>query len=582
MTSRLVLHLSGAWTKHQDKLLEDGDILCRMPGLSHVSQNGHWQELPRSPQGDLQALLDQYMGLFERIKDQLPSLPFTGLINDQFIYSVIPVAAALTEIASIIESRRPSQIVLFHATAPAQHIPATGIVTIESSYGSRDVLGTLVAASVRAGISEVPVESHKLRGDPLSRTRIRRAALRIASSLILLRFVFRMLRTTLSLHARQSREGIRGVALVRSAEHARHAARIFSDTQGVCALVTPQFTQGNSETIQSNLEGNLPWCVPGAWSLVRSLLVALSPTRCLQQERVQRITCGPFSFTASLTELERDNNAVRFYAFQNSLLRLSLRAFPSARFTAGFEVQGVFAWIEGCVPRAAGMATRTIQPVLVQKRPLPVFPFSDQYLADSSPNRSDLADIGAVRFGVVDFQGPPFEVRSVKKPRQSMVLGFFTQPYEIENNVGIAQILCEIAKAHGWTVVLRLHPRDDVGQFNTVMRDYPEVCSIPDPEPLESFLDAIDVSVTRTSSVTKEAIARGCPCVCVLLSDLDRTINADYIRVADRFLAHVVKNLDQMAALICDPAQLNEASVQLQDRLIEGRSFHEFVEFVSQ
>ncbi|MFG6531418.1 hypothetical protein [Sulfitobacter sp. 1A15142] len=580
MTARLVLHLSGAWTDGQDGLLEDGDILYRMPHLSAVSQRDGWQELPQS-QGDIGVLRDQYLGLFAGLEDRLASLPFASLINDQFIYSVIPVASALTEIAGIIESRRPSQILLFHAPARGPHIPATGIVTLESSRGSRDVLGSLIAASVKAGVSKLPVVSHKLRGDALSHGWTRRAALRVASSLILLRFVFRMLRSDLGRETAKDRDGIRGLALVRSVEHARHAARVFSGIEDVGALVTPQFTQGSSAEIETRLQGHLPLFVPKASSLLRSLFRGLAPTPRTGLSKTQQITCGPFAFTACLTELERDFNAVRFYAFQNALLRDALRTFPSARFTAGFEVQGAFAWTEGCIPRSAGLTTRTIQPVLVQNRPLPVFPFSDCFLADSAPNRADLADIGGVRLGAVDFQGPPFEVREVRTPRPSMALGYFTQPYETQNNVAIAQTLCRVAKSRGWTVILRLHPREDAAQFDPVLERYSGICTIAKAELLEQFVDTVDVSITRTSSVTKEAIARGCACVTVLLSDLDQRVQADYIRADGQTLPHVVTDLDAMASRICDPVRLKETSVQLQDRLFNGRGFPEFVEFVS-
>lgn len=581
MTSRLVLHLSGAWTKHQDALLEFGDFLWRIPGLSTVSQKDGWQELPRSSHGDNKALLDQYTRLFAGLEDQVSSQPFMSLVNDQFIYSVIPVAAALTEISKLIERFQPRQIVLFHAAARATHIPAAGIVTQESSLGSRDVLGTIVAGSVKTGTSGVPVVSHQLRGDALSRAATRRVALRIVTSMILLRFVFRLLKTTARHATGQERRDLRGLVLVRSAEHARHAARIFSGIRDVGALVTPQFTQGNSEQIRARLEGKILWYVPGTSSLIRSLFVALSPTLSLRKDRIQEITCGLFSFTASLKELEKDHNAVRFYAFQNALLRLSLRAFPSARFTAGFEVQGPFAWIEGCVPRGVGLITQTIQSVLVQKRSLPIFPFSDRFLTDSAPNSVDLADIGALRLGAVDFQGPPFEVRAVREPCQSMVLGFCTQPYETKNNVRITQTLCDVARARGWTVVLRLHPRDEAAQFDSVLKDYPGICSIAKHQLLEDFLDTIDVTITRTSSVTKEAIARGSLCVNVLLSDLDRMVQADCICTADGYLAHVTTNLDQLTAIVCNPVHLRKASVQLQDSLFKGRAFRELVEFLS-
>lgn len=581
MTARLVLHLSGAWTDGQDALLKGGDILYRMPRLSAVSQRDGWQELPQSPQGDIAVLRDQYLGLFAGLEDQLASLPFASLINDQFIYSVIPVAAALTEIAGIIERHRPSQILLFHAPERAQHIPATGIATLEKNRGSRDVLGSLIAVSVKAGASGVPVVSHTLRGDALTRGWIRRAALRVASSLILLRFVFRMLRYVRGRETAKDRDGIRGLALVRSAEHARHAARVFSGTKDVCALVTPQFTQGSIAEIRTRLEGNLPVFMPKASSLLRSLFCALAPTPRTGLKKTQQITCGPFAFTASLTELERDFNAVRFYVFQHALLRDALRAFPSARFTAGFEVLGAFAWAEGCIPRSAGLTTRTIQPVLVQNCPLPLFPFSDCFLADSVPNYADLADIGGVRLGAVDFQGPPFEVREVRMPRPLMALGYFTQPYETQNNVAIAQTLCRVAKSRGWTVILRLHPREDATQFDQVLERYSGICTIAKAELLEQFVDTVDVSITRSSSVTKEAIARGCACVNILLSDLDQRVQADYIRADGQTLPHVVTDLEALESRICDPVRLKETSVQLQDRLFNACRFQDFVEFVS-
>ena len=581
MTARLVLHLSGAWTRDQDALLKDCDICYRMPGLPTVSGRDGWQELPRSRQHDIDNLLDQYMGLFSGFENQLSSLPFASLANDQFIYSVIPVATALTEVADIIKCCQPQQIILFHSSIRSLHIPATGVVTLENGNGSHDVLGTIVAASIKASSLSMPVVTHLLRGDALSHALIRRAAMRIASSLILLRFAFKMMRAAFRDVAKFDSRDIRGLVFVRSVEHARHAARIFSGTEGVSALITPQFTQGGIEQILCHLDGKLPAFVPTVSSLVRSTFEALSPQACVGKNQIQQITCGPFSFTASLKELESDFNAVRFYKFQNSLLKHTLKEFPSAEFTSGFEVQGPFAWIEGCVPRSAGLTSRTIQPVLVQKRPLPIFPLSSYFLTDSAPNSNDLSNIGAQCLGVVDFQDPPFEVREIREPRQSMVLGYFTQPYETENNVRIVEALCKIARARGWTVAIRLHPRDEAVQFTSILHDYPELCSIPETVDLEEFLDAIDVSITRTSSTTKEAIARGCACVNILLSRLDQQLDADYIQLAGRYLPHVVKDVDQMTALICNPTELKEVSVQLQNGLFIGRRFSQLVEFVS-
>ena len=582
MTSRLVLHLSGAWTKHQDTLIEDGDLLYRMPGLSNISKRSGWHELPRSLQSENKVLLDQYIGLFAGLEDQVSSLPFMSLVNDQFIYSVIPVAAALTEISGIVERFRPRQIMLFRSGARAKHIPATGIVTLESRQGSRDVLGSIVAGSVKTANLDVPIVENQLRGDAMSRTMVRRSTLRLATSLILLRYVFGLLTSRSRQASRQERRCFRRLVLVRSAEHARHAARIFTGISDVGALVTPQFTQGNSEEIRASLEGKIPWCIPETSQLIHSLFVALLPTPSSGIDRIQKLNCGPFTFTASLNELEKDYNSVRFYRFQNSLLRLSLSTFSSVRFTVGFEVQGPFSWIEGCVPRSVGLTTQAIQPVLVQKRNLPIFPFSDCFLTDSAPNSLELANIGALRRGSVEFQGPPFEVQAVKKPGQSMVLGFCTQPYETKNNVRITAKLCEVARALGWTVILRLHPRDNAAQFEAIVNEYPKICSIAKPQPLEDFLDSIDVAVTRTSSVSKEAIARGRLCVNLLLSDYDRMVKADYIGSADNYMSHVITDLDQLSDFLCNPEHLREASLQLQDRLFNGRGFHELVGFLSQ
>lgn len=574
---RLILYLSGRWKRDHAASLREGDVLWRGPDTDAPSGTGPWQVLPRLPR-DEAPLLSQYAALWAS-SGTVASEDFTrALANQHYLYGVLAVAAQLEAVSSLIARHQPAEVLIFSAGPSREPVPAVGFANSESHRGSRDLIGAIVAGVLCAQLTDREVRLVRLGGDLLMRPFVRRPLMRAASSALVALSALKLMAGRLTRRGIR-RNTIRTLVLVRTREHARHCARILSGQQGVAALITPQFTQGGARAIRDALGDSVPAAYPGLAATIRALLVALLPSRRSAMRVGAAMACAGFTFDVRLDSVQRDLAATRLFAFQRALISASLRECASVRRVVGFEVQGPFAWIEGCEPRRLGLSSMTIQSVLVQARRIPLFPCSDRFFVDSAPNARLLADVGAEAPGRVVYAGPPFAVQPVQAQATIRRIGFFTQPYEHDLSAQVLDRLCETAARTGAEVVVRLHPRDTPAPYAAVMARHGGLCTLSQSEPLSDLIARLDLCVTRTSSVTKEALAAGKSVLNVLVSDFDRAISADYLPTGQDAggTGTIARSLDEIETRIMAGEQLAADSADLARRLFAGLSLADFL-----
>ncbi len=574
---RLILYLSGRWKRAHDAALGAGDILWRGPDTDEPPGTGPWQVLPRLPR-DEAPLLSQYVALWASTGMPAGEDFARALANKHYLYGVLAVAAQIEAVSRLIDEHRPAEVLIFSARPSHEPVPAVGFANSESAAGSRDLIGAIVAGVLEGQMTGCKVRIETLAGDLMMNPRIRRPLMRAATTALVGLSALKLMIGRLSRPA-PGRAGVGTMVFVRTREHARHGARVFAGRRDVVALVTPQFTQGGARGILDALGEAMPAAFPSLAATIRALAAALLPSRRSAPGASTAMNCAGFTYRVSLASVQRDLHVTRLYTFQRALISASVRDYPDLRACAGFEVQGPFAWIEGCEPRRRGLSSMTIQSVLVQGRPIPLFPCADRFFADSAPNAGLLAGVGAEAPGRVVYAGPPFLVQPMRAQGPVTRIGFFTQPYEHALAAQVLDRLCETAAQTGAEVVLRLHPRDTAAPYAAVMARHGALCTLSSGEPLSDLIGRLDLCVTRTSSVTKEALASGKMVLNVLISDFDRAISADYLpgEGAAYGGGTIARSLDEIGTRIMAREQLAADSAALAQHLFAGLTLADFL-----
>lgn len=567
---RLVLYLSGKWKARFADEFEEGDHLYCAPGFAEQAPGLDWKELPRLPEA-ADVLAKSYAELLLSEDIDLDRDSRNALVNSHFYYGVGPIAAQLQVIDRLISDMKPMSVIVISSSSGVRHIPAIGVVTSESNRGSPNLLGSLVANAIIEAKLELPVERITARGDLLSNAAIRYVVLRFAT--IALIFIAAM-RITLSPIGTWKCLGNGCTALVclRSVGQAGHATRIFDGLGQVAAVVIPQFTgRGKMHEIAQIVGARTPLFRPTAidvlYALARSIFT-LTPVNRERSQVKQRLSIGRFSIPISLTDLSRELRLFPHLVFHKTLLERSVRRFNGhIRKLVGFEIMGPFASIEAMAGRACGVQTVVVQTVLVQPRPLPIFPWPDRFYADGVATAESIKHIGQRRPGQVEFVGSPHAVVPLTSDATVRSVVFMSQPYETPQTLSLLRSLSDAARDLGFRIRIRLHPRDDRKNYEPILDGLEDVLEICERKSLAESISTADLCVTRVSSSAKEALAAGKPIMICLWSEFDRTVVADYV-ARDALAEHyVATDAARLREIMGDFKQLIAANAALQTRL---------------
>lgn len=582
---RLVLYLSGRWDARCTREIGPNDVLYCAPGFSARAPGLDWYELPRVPRAGFADLARAYAEVI--IPDDVEPrdhLVF-ALANTHFEYGVSPIAAQLEAIEALLEEKTFGRILVIASDTRLERVPAVGIVTKESSRGSADLLGALVARAVLAGVAERPHERILTRGDALSRPLVRAVVLRAGTIALATLAAIRLMRAPVRSCA-QGDLSSEVVALVRSPGQAQHAARLLQGMQNASALIIPQFSNGNTIPAILKRGDNDPRILKPSNSDVWRALVALVFRRHVsfgaKWPNEGSLQIGRFRLAISLQDVANELRLVPALDFHKTLLERSIRRLAKVRRVFGFEIKGGFSAAEAMAGHAAGVATASIQTVLVPPRPLPMFPWSDVFHADSESSARQIEAIGQKRKGHVAFSGSPFAVTPITPPDALKTVLFLSQPYELAQARILLSALVAQARVQGFTIRIRLHPRDAAANYAELLAISADVLAVSDGQTLDADISAADLCLTRISSSAKEALAAGKPILICLMSEYDRTIVADYIATDVLAADYVAQGATDLERLLASPDRIVAASSRLQARIFGDKDLHDLRQTLSE
>lgn len=572
---RLVLYLSGRWKAEYGDAFEDGDELYCAPGFSTYAPDIEWKELSRFPYATSEALAERYSDLLFSNQQDLTRNVENALANAQFYYGVLPMAAQLQDIDRLISEIRPKSVIVISSRTGVRHIPTIGIVTTESNRGSPNLLGSLVANVILEAKLNIPVQRIAARGDALNLSCIRNLALHITTICLMLVAAFRIVVSRIR-SCKKVDHDYAALVCLRSAGQAQHAARIFAGASQAAALVIPQFTGRNKlREVELSLSKRVSLFRPAASDVLYALLRSIFYSASLKGRRshpLERLNVGRFSMPIGKGHLLLELGLSRHLVFYKILVERSVSRFGGQlRKLVGFEIKGPIASIEAMAGRTCRLETISIQSVLVQPRPLPIFPWPDCFYADSRATSELIKQTGRRQPGKVTFVGSPHAVVPLKQNPAISSAVFMTQPYESAQTLALLRLLCKAARKFGFRVRIRLHPRDRIDNYARLLITDKDVLEVCRENSLSKAISSADLCITRVSSTAKEALALGTPIMICLCSEVDRAVEADYI-ANDHLAEHYIATNEAMVMKIASNFNhLIAANKELHSRLFNDQ-----------
>ncbi len=574
---RLVLYLSGKWKARYADAFDREDYLYCAPGFAEHAPYLNWKDLPRNPNSD-ELLSEQYSKLLLSEVKELDQNVRNALINSHFYYGVNPIAAQLQEIDRLISDLKPVSLILISSKSGVRHVPAIGIMTSESNRGSPNLLGSVTANAILDAKLDLPVVQITANGDLLSNAAVRYIVLRTTTIALVLVAAVRIISSPIQTWNRLG-NGYTALVSLRSVGQAGHAARIFDGLREVAVLVIPQFTgRDRMSEIAQIVDTQTPLFRPTAIDVFYALVQSIFKHTPVERDRSkvkQRLRVGRFSIPASLTDLSREMRLFPHLRFHKILVeRTVLRFKGKIRKLVGFEIKGPFASIEAMAGRACGVETVVVQTVLTQPRPIPIFPWSDRFYADSIFTAETIKNTGCLSLGQVEYVGSPHSVMPLKLDAEIRSVVFMSQPYELPQTLSLLRSLCEIARNLGFQIRIRLHPRDHRNNYQSILDSEDDVLYICQAQSLAESISSADLCVTRTSSSAKEASAAGKPFMICLWSEFDRAIVADYVVREDIGRQYIANNAQEMRKIMLNTRELISANIDLHARLFGDKDLN--------
>jgi hypothetical protein len=550
-----------------------GDIIVVGPGVEADLPSGiQARKVPLASDRELRLLAS-------KLAEELGKTPSGNgrdlvecVLNDGYAYALRPAYSTYECLRKIVEEEGVDRIVLIACRRIGRGLPLVGFRTTESPRGSGDLLGAYIAQMVVGAFPGVSVEMTEVKGDLLCVDLVRKAFMVCANLFFIALFSLKCL-----LFLRRGRLAAGQIAhglIVRVPHQARFATRLLSGRPDAVVFAFPQASQGSLRFFRRMLRDDLAGCSVEPVRLGGLLRAAAQTVRDLRALR--RFARTSFNVSVSgqdgaphidLSDLARELMIFPILLFYKNVLVGSIAA-SGCRKLVNFELVGRMAGLESLVARRGGIPSITVQTALVSATPHVVFPWSTLFLTDGPEVAKQLEGIGAIGYGEVRYAGSAFTLEGAREADEAREIGFFTQPYESTVTLAMLELLCEDAREFGRRIHLKLHPRDDERRYRDLVARNGDVL-IPASCRTDLLLNRVDLCVTRTSSVAKEAIASGTPVVLCLWTKTDRSIRADYVRPGSEW-KYCSFGMEDLRSIIANYSELRRAADELGRCLFGG------------
>jgi hypothetical protein len=571
--SKIVFVLSGARDVDIAALAGADDLIVCAPGVQ-VAAGRALVELAGDIKPHERSVTDGLVQIHALGQADPAAALVECFLNDYYSYSLRPLAAIMLGLQQQLARTGVTQVLVVTAKPGGARMPMVGFQTTESARGSRSLLNSRIAALLPGVFPGIVFNYHYVAGDLLCREPARRAVIGAAnlvfSGLLALKTIGFGWRAPAVTAARA-----RHIVLVRTEHQMRFAQRLFAGARAAGVAIFAQASQGSFKSLLA-LRAGVPAHVSvervGPGMVLRAALATFADGRRLKRYAANRqtalISVNGLGIPVRLADIADEIRLVSVAVFYKNIVAQMLARSAAVRLI-NFELVGRMAGLEALAARESGIDVVSVQSALISASPHPVFPYSARFYSDSATTCDMIAANGSRRNGAVVYQGPPYPLKAVKAVSALHSVAFFTQPHEAEVSLAIVAVLCRWARARAVRITLRLHPRDVRTRYDALLGEYADVLHLELAKGLVEIIESHQLSITRTSSVAKEAVAMGSAILLCLWSGFDRSIKADYI-VDEPGVRYCARSEAELLTLLDDPAALSASAASINQRMFGG------------
>lgn len=579
--TKVFIHLSGKINSKIERKIAAVDIVYNINKYNkHPFKNVI--QLEPCKNVETERIISEQLGiLFEQMTDCkiLDRELVQIFLNDYFSYTIKPAYYLVELILNIINKNIEKEIVFITSRYDSLLLPMFGFKTTESLRGSAHLfyasLLPQILKNINPKVKYRVVYSH---GDTLSVPFFRNSFLKNVN-LALYSIYIAKLMLLLSLSKNKDSNNSSNLILVRNNHQARFAKIISKNLDDSAVLFLPQLSQGGFKglvKIYRELEDSSGMFVFTFYDIVTSLSKTRKVLKGLDQtsktvENIIRV--NDISIYIDFQAIINEVGYLNIFIFYKVFLQHLLEKYSVNKFI-NFELVGNMSALEAICSNNSNVKNISIQTALISSiSPLPIFPHASVFLTDSSPTKMLIKNVGFLQKGKVNYYGPPYQINKVKQFKDLKIIGFFTQPYELSDSLEIMNVLLEWCVENNAKLIIRYHPRDRSEYYRSVLEKFSNFYHEDRNETnLNDTLEMVDICITRTSSIAKEAIANGLPVILCLWTEFDKSVKADYIDIYSPIKYCAFNKYDLYELLDSDISVTLKNTQYLQDVIFENKN----------
>lgn len=511
----------------------------------------------------------------------LSSYPYEScFLNGLWNFSIKPPLETAMAFVKDLKNRKVENVEIIAPEFGCDITPLVGFVTPESRLGSKSVMPAYAAHIFIELWGKECVVFRKAANDIWGNRYSRKAILKTLNIAFAFLFLSKLVFVCLFSFLTSSRETQeKPLFIVRTQHHLRFfkALSRAAVDKDIGVMVAPQITKfsfrGYYGLVKESMDSGY-LVAPTLREIVKAIVWTLKDLSAVKKRARSsacvkiKTSCGSFYFNAASISAELPLISV-LLLYKNILSMLLGRG--EFRSLITFEMVSRMAGLESMAARECGVKSHAIQSALVSPVPHLVFPYSDFFYTDSPAFIDLYKKIGCIKMGDVVSEGGPYKTVSVVNVKKIEKIVFFSQPYENEITKEILKCILVWAKAQYASVVLRLHPRDSESAYSDLLNGFSDVLSLSQNKNVVDDILLADITLTRTSSVAKEALAYGKPVVLCTFTGFDKSVIADYIDQKDGCVANDLSELSFLLSNFDDVISRNQ---RLHEKLFMGKDVY--------
>lgn len=475
-----------------------------------------------------------------------------------------------------------SDIFIYSAKCYEKSLPITGYKTAEILKGSKDLVGGLISKILIDSNEDFMFRTSLRNPDLLSYPFIRRSAIFLYENYSLVKLISKVAK--LSRKELEIRKPI-VTFIARTPQHLAYIRTICKNgaNNAFKVIVIPQARQGNIDELNVLIESmpvNVIIVKPNLVKIIGVYIkyLATKAFRSRVKNDIELSLTPKKQVTIPEQELVRECSHLFLDQIYNELIGHMI---DYNERVVSFSMKGRYSYFEHIACKKKGCEHIIVQTANLTSFPSAIFPLSNYFYANSMTSLEVIKNNGLTTNGTVSYEGCPEHLKKYDLSSDDFIkrITFFTQPYDIETNILIINVMLDWCFINKVDFILKLHPRDSEKNYGDILEHNKNKIILDNNRYSYDAIRKTDLVVSRTSGVLDEALAEGVPFISCLFTHYDRKIGSGLIKtILDN--KHMATKPEQLTFLLNNISLVRKRCENIQFKIFLGKDINNLTNYI--